>query len=312
MEKAKTTKATKETKETKESKQMADVKVNPLRNEKIYVRFVPHEGLAGSDPKHVLSGHKANGVKTTISVPILSSTKTFKNVLTNDEKEFLEKALNLDPNALSVYNTKNNFWADYKIKIDTKEGLHLDLSNPEDYIKYKVLLANSDLVAPSVQERLERPKRSYQFEIVSENNEIEMETFKADALINGAVELGKIENDVDTMRVLAEILDATPYSQTTTKAFLKTRLSKILKNDAKAFYRAITDPMLHSKVLIRRGQELGKISKRGDYFYLASNGSPLCNDNENPTFAIAARYLNEPAHQDLKFLLENELEKNKK
>lgn len=291
---------------------MADIKVNPLRNERIYVRFVPHEGLAGSDKKHALSGHKANGARTTISVPILTSTKTYKNVLTNDEKEYLEQALHLEKNALSVYNTKDNFWADYKIKIDTKEGMHLDLSNPEDYIKYKVLLANNDLVAPSVQERLERPKRSYIFELVSENNETEMETFKADALLNGAVELGKIENDVDTMRVLAEILDTTPYSQTTTKAFLKTRLAKILQNDAKAFYRAITDPLLHTKVLIRRGQELGKISRRGDYFYLASSGAPLCDDGENPTFSIAARYLNQPANQEIKFLLESEVEKNNK
>lgn len=298
----------------KESEKMVEeIKVNPLRKEKIFVRFVPHEsGLAGSDKKHVLSGARANGATTTICVPILSSTKTYKNVLTNDEKDFLEQALRLEKNALSVYNTVNNFWQSYKIKINTKEGLHLDLSNPEDYIKYKVLLANNDLVAPSVEERMQRFKKSYQFEIVSEGNETDMENFKVDALISGAAELGKIENDMDTMRVLAEILDTRPYGSNTTKAFLRTRLAKLLQQDPKGFYRSISDPLLHTKVVIRRAQELGKISRRGDYFYLASNGMPLCEDGENPTLAIAAKYLNAPSHQDIKFLLESEIEKAKK
>ena len=69
--------------------------------------------------------------------------------------------------------------------------------------------------------------------------------------------------------------------------------------------------MLHTKVIIRRSQELGKITKRGDYYYLASDGSPLCENGENPTLSVAARYLNLPAHQDIKFILESEVDKNR-
>lgn len=296
----------------KNLKEAEDIKVNPLRNEKIYVRFVPHEGgLAGTDHKHPLYGGRANGTKTVIRLPILDSTGKYKNALTNDEKAFLERALSLDDNALSIYNTKDNFWDNFKVVLDAKEGLRLDLSNPEDYIRYKVLLANSDIIAPSVQERLERPKRTYQYEIVSERNEAFAEDAKVDAFLDGAKELGKIEDDIDTMRVLAEVLDSKPYAQNTSRAFLRTRLAMILKQDSKTFYKAIKDPLLHTKVLLRRGQELGKISRKADNFYLAADGTPLCNDNENPTFSIAARYLNEPAHQELKFLLESEVEKAK-
>ena len=296
----------------KNLKEAEDIKVNPLRNEKIYVRFVPHEGgLAGTDHKHPLYGGRANGTKTVIRLPILDSTGKYKNALTKDEKAFLERALSLDDNALSIYNTKDNFWDNFKVVLDAKEGLRLDLSNPEDYIRYKVLLANSDIIAPSVQERLERPKRTYQYEIVSERNEAFSEDAKVDAFLDGAKELGKIEDDIDTMRVLAEVLDSKPYAQNTSRAFLRTRLAMILKQDSKTFYKAIKDPLLHTKVLLRRGQELGKISRKADNFYLAADGTPLCNDNENPTFSIAARYLNEPAHQELKFLLESEVEKAK-
>ena len=301
----------KKTKPEKKVTEMSEVKTNPLRNERIYVRFVPHEsGFAGSNKSHVLYGGKADGAFTSLCVPILRSTGNYKNILTNDEKDFLEEALGLDYNALSVYKKDNNYWDNYKVQL-TKEGIHLNLSDPEDFIKYKVLVANSDIVAPSVQERIDRPKATYQYEIVRETEESSLENAKMDATMSSYKEFGKIENDADTMRVLVELLDSRPYAQNTKSDFLRARINTLIQADPKTFLRTITDPLLHTKVIIRRAQELGKISKRGDYFYLASDGSPLCDNGENPTLPIAANYLNSPAHQDIKFLLESEIEKNK-
>lgn len=283
-------------------------KVNPLRNEKVYVRFVAKED--GLPKGHVLSGGKADGAVTSLCVPIVASTGAYKNVLTNEEKDFLEESLGLDYNALSVYKKTDNYWDDFRVEI-SKEGLHLNLADPEDFIKYKVLLANKDIVAPSVQERLERPKATYQFEIVRESEESTLENSKMNATMASYKEFGKIESDIDTMRVLVELLDGRPYAINTKADFLRARINTLIQADPKFFLKAITDPMLHTKVIIRRSQELGKIVKRGDYYYLASDGSPLCDGNENPTLAVAAKYLNLPAHQDIKFILESEVDKNR-
>lgn len=289
-----------------------EVKTNPLVNKKIYVRFVPHKnGFSGNDKNHVLYGNRADGTNVTLCVPILRSTGAYKNVLTKDEKDFLENALGLDYNALSVYNKQNNYWDDYQIVLP-KEGIHLDLSNPEDYIKYKVLLANNEIIAPSVQERLDRPKETYLYELVVEGEDVSIENAKMDATMESYKEFGKIDKDMDTMRVLVELLDARPYAQNTKAEFFRSRINMLIQSDAKKFLNAIKDPLLHSKVIIRRASELGKISKRGDYYYLASDGTPLCDNGENPTLMIAAKYINQPAHQDIKFLLESEVEKNKK
>lgn len=299
----------KETKSRKKNDEVMEaVKTNPLRKERIYVRFVAkNDGL----PKgHVLSGGKADGATTRLCVPILRSTGSYKNILTNDEKDFLEEALGLDYNALSVYKKTDNYWDNYHVTL-SKEGVHLDLSDPEDYIKYKVLLANSDIVAPSVRERIDRPKATYQFEIVRDSEESSIENAKMDATMASYKEFGKIENDIDTMRVLVELLDGRPYAINTKSEFLRARINTLIQADPKLFYSNITDPMLHTKVIIRRSQELGKIVKRGDYYYLASDGSPLCDSNENPTLAVAAKYLNLPAHQDIKFILESEVDKNR-
>ena len=113
------------------------------------------------------------------------------------------------------------------------------------------------------------------------------------------------------MRVLCELLDSRPYAANTKADFLRSRINSLIQADPKTFLSNITDPMLPPKVIIRRATELGKIVKRGDYLYLAGDGSPLCENGENPTLAIAARYLNSPAHQDIKFLLESEVDKNR-
>ena len=296
----------------KKNEEMSNVKVNPLRNEKVFVRFVPHEGgYAGNNKGHVMYGGRADGAVDKLCVPMLRSTGAYKNVLTNDEKDFLEEALGLDYNALSVYKKENNYWDNYYVRITTKDGLWLDLSDPEDYIKYKVLLANTELVAPSVQERIERPKVTYLYEIVRPSEETSLENAKMDATMASYKEFGKIENDLDTMRVLCELLDSRPYAANTKADFLRSRINTLIQANPKVFLNNITDPMLHTKVILRRATELGKVSMRGDYYYLASDGSPLCDNGENPTLSIAARYLNSKEHQDIKFLLENEVEKHK-
>ena len=58
---------------------------------------------------------------------------------------------------------------------------------------------------------------------------------------------------------------------------------------------------------IKKAIEGGLISNRGGMLYLKSDGTPLCGDNEEPTLNIAARFLNLPKHQELKFSLEAKL-----
>jgi len=294
----------------KRNKAVDEVPFNPLRNEEIYVRFVPQPtGFGITEKSHVGYGGLFDGNKITVCVPILGNGN-YKNILTNEEKKFLEDALGLDRNALSVYNTVNNYWDNYKIVLE-KEGLKLNLSNPVDYIKYKVLLSNTNVIAPSVQERIDRPKATYRFEIVRMGEEASMEGLKMDATMESYKEFGKIENDYDTMRVLVELLDGRPYSSKEDAVFFKSRINQNIQKDAKRFLQYIKDPLLHTKMVIRRSVELGKVSMKNDYYYLATDGTPLCEPNEKSTLPVAARFLNQPAHQEVKFLLESEVEKNR-
>lgn len=285
--------------------------INPLRKEKVIVRFVPRRGGYGSDdPKHVMYGGMAENVEHKFCVPILASTGTYKNVLTNEEKEFLENALGLDYNALSVYRKVDNYWENYLVSVG-KRGMTLDLSDPEDYIKYKVLLANDTYIAPNVEALQERPKATYRFVLVKAVDEAALENAKMNATMECYKEFGKIDNDIDTMRVLVEILDGRPYAANTKLDFLRARCNNLIQANANAFLSAIKDPLLRTKTIIRLAQELGKVAKRGNNYCLTSTGEPLCDLGDEATLPVAARWLNKPVNMDIKALLESDIAKSK-
>lgn len=289
-----------------------DALVSCLRNERIIVRHVPKlTGMWGNNPKHVLSGGMAEGAVRTFAVPRLSSGM-FVNILTDKEKAFLEEIMGLEYNALSIYKKVDNFWDDSnenginKVRL-TKQDNYFNLSDPEDYIRYKILLANKDYIAPSLQALQDTPKATYQFVIISEGEETKVAKNNMSTTMMCYKEFGKIEDDVDTLRVIVETIDGRPTSQTAKLEFLQTKVNSLIQADSKIFLKVITDPILSTKVLIKRAIEAGLISNRGNYLYLRKDNTPLCEANEEPTLNVAAKYLNSPKHQEVKFALEAKL-----
>ena len=53
-----------------------------------------------------------------------------------------------------------------------------------------------------------------------------------------------------------------------------------------------------------KGVEKGVIRKRLDYYYLTDTNAPLAGPTSEPTLDLAAKFLNEPKNQELKFKLE--------
>lgn len=282
--------------------------INCLRNERVIIRHIPKEGGMITNPKHILFGGMAENAVRIFTVPRLSSGM-FVNVLTDKEKAYLEEAMGLEYNALSVYKKVNNFWDDSndsgisKVRL-TKLDNYLNLADPEDYIRYKILLANKDYIAPSLEALQDSPKATYQFVIISEEDETRMAKDNMSSTMKCYKEYGKIENDVDTLRVLIEAIDGRPTSPGSQLEFLQTKVNNLIQADSKLFLKTITDPLLKTKVLIKKSIEAGLISNRGNFLYLRSDNTPLCELNEEPTLNIAAKYLNSPKHQDIKFTLE--------
>ena len=285
--------------------------INCLRNEKITIKHIDKQTGMIHDPRHVLYGGMAENAKKTYTVPLLRNG-IFYDVLTKDEKNYLEYVLGLEPGALSIYKKEGNFWSTANDKGISTVVLHkqdnfLDLSNPTDYIKYKILLANKERIAPSIEALQDAPRATYEYVIISEGDTAKNAKLNMSIKMQCYKEFGKVEDNVDILRTIIETIDGRPLSANTKLEILQTKVNDIIQTNGKVFLKVITDKLLPTKVLIKKAIEAGIISKRGDFLYLRKDGTPLCNDDQEPTLSTAAMYLNEPKHQELKFSIEAQL-----
>ena len=280
--------------------------INPLRKEKVIVRYVPKENDNITDRKHVAFGGMMDNAVKGFTVPMLSNG-TYRNVLTDNEKSYLEDLLGLEINALSVYNKKDNYWENYLIRL-TKQDTILDLSDPEDYIKYKVLLANKDTIAPSMKTLREARKATYEYVIMEPNEEFSDSRNRVNNTMKCFEEFGAVKDNFDVLRCVIETIDGRPVANNTKIEFLQGKATDLISANPKLFLDTITDPLLNTKIVIKKAVEAGLISKRGEYYYFREDGSPMCGPNEDPTFTVAAKYLSLPQNQELKFSIEAKLQ----
>ena len=284
--------------------------VNCLKNEQIIIRYLPRQSRMVTNPKHVLFGGMAENATRTFVVPMLSSGR-YVNVLTDSEKDFLEELMGLPPNALSIYKKVDNFWDDAneagisKVTL-RKQDNYLNLANVEDYIRYKILLANKDYIAPSLEALETNPKATYQFVILTEDSETQSAKKGMTTLMQCYTAYGKIEDEVDTLRVIIETLTGVRVHKNTKKEFLQTKVNELIQGNSKMFLKVATDPMLSTKVLIRRCVEEGLIAHRGNQYYIKDGNIPMCEDGE-PTSNVAAQWINLPKNQEIKLSLEAKL-----
>ena len=287
--------------------------ISCLRNEKVKVKFIERNN--GLPSNHVLSGGMADGAKISLVVPKLN-TGSFVNVLTDAEKNFLEEYMGLEYNALSIYKKpdEENFWNDANPnginKVELRKGdNYLDLSDPQQYIKYKILLANKNIICPSLTTLKETPKATYRFVIIAEGEESKQAKNNMNNTMRCYKEYGKIEENIDLLRIVVETLDGRPTAPTVKLEFLQNKCNTLIQSDPKKFLSVITDPLLSTKSLIKLSIENGSIANRGNYLYLRSDNTPVCESNEEPTLNFAAKYLNAPKHQDILFALQAKLNK---
>lgn len=282
--------------------------VNCLTNEIVIVRFIAKARGNITDPKHVLFGNMAPRSKVKFPVPMLRSGQ-YADVLTKEEKKFLEWKLGLEPNALSVYNRKNNFWDDSNQqgvgRVELIKGdNYFDKSKPLDYIKLAILRSYSDIIAPSMQALQDKPKATYRFVMVSEKDSAKDANIRVTSKAQAYKEFGKIEGDKEKMRVVIELMDGRPTAANSKVEYLQGKIGELIETNTKLFLSVVRDPLLNNKVLIKKAIEAGIIANRGNYLYYKADNTPLCSNGEEPTLNIAAKFLSLPKNQELKFTIE--------
>jgi hypothetical protein len=277
-------------KEVKESK-------FELPNEKVVLKHIPRKkGMAAHVPEdHVIAGGMLGDAVRKYRAP-LQRNGSIANVLTSAEKEYLEKVTGLD---LSVY---GDFWIKHSVDLRKDHGNNIfDLSNPMDYISYKLLTTLKDDIAPSWKKR--NDKLTYDFVIVKGNEEQNEKKQQYDSKKEAWKQYGRIEGDRSKLIGVLKLLTNKPISSDSTLEWLQGQVEEYVDTMPTAFLDILNDPSFETKNLINRGIEAGVVLRNGNK-YSTIDGLELCEADEIPTFNNAVRYLESPRNQEVRSLVE--------
>lgn len=247
------------------------------------------------------SESRGGGVKVILDdqrrVKIQKYMESYPNGMT--EREFFEKELgaNLNP----TLKVEDNFWRNNRLGrvILTKEGIKLNLNEPLDMLKYKILLSNKSLVAPSYDERT--LKASYEFMIVDESKvttqKLDEARLKADAYIKFAEVTGSKTATTGFIKSLGRTIPVTA-----TEDWLKNEVLTIVENSPKYFLEIVNHPQYNERIFVQEAVEAGAIIRKGDKRYTLDNGAELGDLTD------VVNYLLNPDNQEVKLRIKSKID----
>jgi hypothetical protein len=201
-----------------------------------------------------------------------------ENILTAEEQEYFEEKLDAD---LNIHKKVDNFWHTFAITIrkDTKlmdNGYELDLSDPVDNLKYR-LLKIQPAVAPNWASRFKRGE--YRFALVDDSELVEEKAMNADLKKKAYMFLGKVETSKKKMTDFLRVYGKTPPDDASLD-YLKSEIDAIIedKKELKKLLKIIEDPNYEMKLFIEDALDCGAITKKQGKYYLP--GGDLINPSD--------------------------------
>lgn len=282
------------------------VKGFTLPNEKVTIKYIKrNKGLAsnvGSD--HVISGGMIEGATRKFCVPLLRNGG-LKNVLTNEEKEFFEEGHFRGVN-LSIY---SDFWKTQYVSLEKLDTI-LDLSVPEDYIKYKILLAWDTVIAPSLHQYKNENKGTYQFYITKSGEELKDRSKKLDLIKTAWKEYYKLEDNKDALVSIIYLMTGKKLSDNSTMEFINTEVETLVDTRTKDFLALVEDPNFETKTLIALAENIGIILKKNGK-YETVDGLTLAKQGEIASLPNAVNYLIDPKNHEVRDLIQARIKNSK-
>lgn len=276
--------------------------VNVLTNESVVVRRIPRYNNGIQDKRHPLYGGMLENAVNKVAPKMLRNGQ-YTNILTKDEKEFLEDCMEReDGDGLSVYNKK--FWDDFYVLLG-KDDTRLNLSDPIDFIKYKVLVTHTDLVAPNIESM--HNKASYKYVLIRQNDEDNQAKAKISKRSRAYIKYGNIESDKASLMYVIKLITGRVPSGASKLLTLQNKVGELVDEQYDNFLKIVDDNDFKTKVFIDAGLRAGAIIRRGDEFYTAENKAMLFS-GDKATVDQAVRFLNSPENQEIKFAIEARIE----
>jgi hypothetical protein len=281
------------------------METNYLQNKKVSVKIVEKQRsgfLKNSDGNTIWTG-----CKRTYQAPTNQFDRIIQ-LLNKDEQAWFEKEMGLETGSLAASARKNNFWREFKVILD-KKGKILDLSDPEDFLSWKVLLA-SNTIANS---KSEINPMIHDFYMVTEEEEQEVDSRLAEKYEEASLLFSKISKSDKKMKSVLRLLGKGNIPSDANTKWLKAELVKVIEQKEKIhgvpgttdFIRVANDPNFDIKIFLLDAIEIGEIFIEGTTYKLRA-GDVIGYDHDQ-----AISFLNNPKNQQTKLLIEERIKNNK-
>jgi hypothetical protein len=268
-----------------------------LPNETVEIRYIKKQKGLITDTRHIAYGGLLEGAVITLPAKKLRNGQ-FANVLTNEEKISLEKLLALPENGLSIYKKEDNYWNSIKVKLG-KEGVFLNLYEPEEYIKFKILESYDDMICSHINSV--DNKQTYRFVIIRKEDEAKKAAKEVSIMGDAYKQLGKIEDDKAAMIDFLRVVSIKAAEDTSSDTLLSLVSAELLR-DPKKFVQVLKDPNYHTRVLLHKAIAKGEIVKKGQQ-YFSKDGEVLAEPNQLATLENVVAYLESDINQEYRLLL---------
>lgn len=280
----------------------SDVAIAEFKLPNRKVKIVPLKRKRGLLPKEHEASFLFKESYYEVCVPI-DERGRMKDPLTPEERAFFESpssGMDFEPNELSVTREKN-YYTKKKAKVRLKnEVTYLDLSRPDDYMKYKILLTVKDRIALSDDPR--ETKVTQKFALVDENHETQQQLNELDTKLAAYTEYGAIKKDFRSLRHVIMVATGKKVGKNAKLEFLQTEANRLLSNAPEAFLNAVRDKDLETKILIQDAITAKALRKQGIAYY--TPGGDLIGNN----LAEAVEFLNNKKNQDLRLVIEKKVD----
>lgn len=212
------------------------------------------------------------------------------------EQEYFEKIIG---KSLNPYLPKEtNFWrSDVRARVQIRDArLRLDLRNPMDMIKYKILSANESKFASSPTEyrRVRRASYEYVFTNVDELRDETLERLELESKAFALFEkVCKSESDMkDFLRVAGKSpSESSNYKQ------LKALVGKLMEDDRDFFVSVLDDQYYEEKLFLANAKRVGALEQKRNIYTLDSGV-------ELGTITDAIRWFNKEDNQETRLRIQ--------
>jgi hypothetical protein len=278
---------------------------NFLENKKVSVKIVDKYRTGFSKDSDGRSLY--TGCKQIFQAPTNENDRLLP-ILTEDEQRWFEEKMGLQKGELAFGNKEKSYWRNFRVTLDKKDKI-LDLTDYEDFLSYKVLLASKNIANNKDSVNV----LQHTFYMVTDEEELEDNSRLSDRYEEASRLFNAIAKSDRKMANVLRIMGKTVVSGASTK-WLKSELVKIIEQKAKVvgqlnmddFIRSASDKDIDTRIFILDALEIGEIYQEGSTYKLRAG------DIIGYDFSQAITFFNNPKNQQIKLLIEDRINNNKK